>query len=121
MGLGLLIGSAVPKGRSVWLYSSLAILLAVMVVQYDPGLHGGHMDLIAARVRTAWQPGDCIQYGDDFSRVAAGYNLTDLPVCQAHDRSWLITTQAETNRVEFAHTDGWHFTAIIFYAPLDHD
>ena len=46
MGLGLLIGSAVPKGRSVWLYSSLAILLAVMVVQYDPGLHGGHMDLI---------------------------------------------------------------------------
>jgi hypothetical protein len=119
MGLALLVGSAVPEGRSVWIYSSLAILLAVMIAQYDPSLHGGHVDLAAVRVRDAWQPGDCIQYETDFARVEVEPYLEGLPECPAENRSWLATIIPDATRIEFARTDGWHFITVYIYAPLE--
>jgi hypothetical protein len=121
MGLGILIGSFTPGIKRLPFMAAPLILLAWMMAQYNPTLHGGHIERGTDKVIAEWRDGDCIRYGDEFSRVAVSELLTGYPACaQGQPREWLITTTLQEDQRDdfpFFNTDAWHFAPIYFYGP----
>lgn len=116
-GLAMLIGSSVTvRTPSAYL---LIVPLVLMLVQYDPGVHAGHIENGTALVRNTFTAEDCIHYEDEFSRTATALLLDGLPQCTSDlsaGRAWVISTVYRDSIPVFT-TDGWHFPVVYFYAP----
>lgn len=102
-GLALLVGDAL-RGRMRLLALLPASIALLMMAQFDPGTHDGHIERGIAQVT------GCAIVEDEFSRVSLAGRV---PECRAGDTAeWIISTDPHGD-VVFV-TDGWHFPSIYF-------
>jgi hypothetical protein len=95
MGFALALGFVLGRVRFGWIPA--AVMLAALLLYWDPSTRGGDLAAIAERIRYEWKAGDCIEYSE-FGKPLR-LLLEELPECasttlsandKADGRRWTV-------------------------------